>query len=351
MRSMALPVAAVLLAAQAFSAEPPPAPPLLSGNQPPAAGKAFILDLGGGVGMEFAWVTGRWRYSAEGGFSAFSMWVGKYEVSNAEYRKMKPGHDSGSFKGHSLNGDRQPVVNITFDEAMAYAAWLQAREQQAGRLPPGCRYRLLSEFEIASLASGRLLQYPWGYNWPPETGRAGNYADESARGILPDDEIIDYPPYQDGFPVTCDVDKAWPNPQGLFGLGDNAAEATLSVFQTFGGFRGGSWRSYREQDMHIFAFKGAPVSRSGNSGLAEGVPLAHEATSSLPVDYPAPAKGEPDWGFRLVLARHPPCIDQPYFSSPTMFPRLFQEYVRDKKGNYSYQPESGAPGKTEGGKP
>ena len=33
-------------------------------------------------------------------------WLGKYEVTNGEYRKYRPGHNSGSYKGHALNGER-----------------------------------------------------------------------------------------------------------------------------------------------------------------------------------------------------------------------------------------------------
>lgn len=50
------------------------------------------------TGMEFVWIP------------AMNIWVGKYEVTNAEYRKKDPGHDSGSYEGHTLNQDRQPVV-------------------------------------------------------------------------------------------------------------------------------------------------------------------------------------------------------------------------------------------------
>ena len=52
------------------------------------------------------------------------MWVGKYEVTNAQYRRKEPGHNSGEFHGHTLNNDRQPVVMVNFNDAKAYAEWM-----------------------------------------------------------------------------------------------------------------------------------------------------------------------------------------------------------------------------------
>ena len=42
--------------------------------------------------------------------SVGEFWLGETEVTNRQYRLFKPGHDSKSIKGHSLNGDDQPVV-------------------------------------------------------------------------------------------------------------------------------------------------------------------------------------------------------------------------------------------------
>jgi formylglycine-generating enzyme required for sulfatase activity len=39
-------------------------------------------------------------------------WMGKYEVTNRQYRKYKISHDSKSSKGITLNGDDQPVVYV-----------------------------------------------------------------------------------------------------------------------------------------------------------------------------------------------------------------------------------------------
>jgi len=73
--------------------------------------------------MEFVWIP------------QLDIWAGKHEVTNAEYRRKEPGHDSRSYEEHSLNGDRQPAVYVNYDDGNAYAAWLTERDRAAGRLP------------------------------------------------------------------------------------------------------------------------------------------------------------------------------------------------------------------------
>jgi formylglycine-generating enzyme required for sulfatase activity len=189
------------------------------------------------LGMEFVWI------------KALNLWVGKYEVTNAEYRAYKPDHDSKEFEGQSLNGDRQPVVYVNFDDACAYAAWLTAREEKAGRLSEGLRYRLPTEEEFrlyAQCADGRT--YPWGNEWPPQSGRAGNY--HGAEGA--DNEREKISGYSDGHPVTCAVEQSWVNPWGLYGVSGNVWEACArdtAIEQCFGAWRGASWYNFNQGDL------------------------------------------------------------------------------------------------------
>ncbi len=189
----------------------------------PVEGRNWISPA---TGMEFVWIP------------QMKMWVGKYEVTNAEYRKKAPRHSSPNFEGHSLNGDRQPVVYVSFDDAKAYAEWMTQRDRA---VLGDARYRLPSNDEWTTFAQcGDGREYPWGNEWPPPSGRAGNYSgQESAWG----DKI---PGYNDGFPVTAPVDKLWANPWGLHGVGGNVWEACAcdSDGRSFGAWRGASWISY-----------------------------------------------------------------------------------------------------------
>ncbi len=176
------------------------------------------------VGMEFVWI------------KALESWVGKYEVTNGEYRKFKPDHNSQSYLNHSLNGDRQPVVFISFDNAVEYAKWLTALEQKAGRLPDGCRYRLPTRDEwmtFCQCGDGRL--YPWGDEVPPAYG---NYAGREAGG-----EWARIAGYNDGFPVSCPVEQSGRNDWGLYGVGGNAWECTVKTTSdlSYDSWRGASW--------------------------------------------------------------------------------------------------------------
>ena len=61
----------------------------------------MTLDLGGGVKMDFVWIT-----DIDG-------WMGKYEVTNGQFRRFKPDHDSGKYNDYDLNTDSQPVVYVS----------------------------------------------------------------------------------------------------------------------------------------------------------------------------------------------------------------------------------------------
>ncbi len=189
----------------------------------PPAGQDFTLPE---LGMAFVWV------------KALEGWVAKYEVTNGEYRKLKPDHDSKEHKGHTLNGDRQPVVYVNWDEAVAYAAWLTERERAAGRLLAGWAYRLPTEKEWVALACcGDNRTYPWGSNLPPTYG---NYAGEETKAAFDWDVLAGY---RDDAIVSCDVEKSGKNDWGLYGVGGNVWEVCADSTDRgkFGAWRGGSW--------------------------------------------------------------------------------------------------------------
>ncbi len=178
------------------------------------------------TGIEFVWIP------------ALKLWAGKYEVTNSEYRKKETAHDSKDYEGHTLNGERQPVVYVNFDDAAAYAAWLTEHDKaQLG----GLRYRVISEDEwLACAQCGDKREYPWGSSMPP---KYGNYSDSAAKSVL---GLTGIDGYTDGHAVSCAVEQSGRNDWGLYGVSGNVWEGCASGVSgsSFGSWRGASWYNY-----------------------------------------------------------------------------------------------------------
>lgn len=61
--------------------------------------------------------------------------IGRYPVTNGEYRWFNPDHDSERHKGYNLNGNDQPVVQVSWNDAVDYAEWLSNETGKSYRLP------------------------------------------------------------------------------------------------------------------------------------------------------------------------------------------------------------------------
>ena len=166
-------------------------------------------------------------------------------VTNGEFRKFNSSHSSGAFGIHSLDGDTQPVINVTWDEAVAYLNWLSEQDslepfyqkQDDGYVtvsPSANGYRLPTEAEwefSARKAGGQdIKRYPWTGGFPPRSVVA-NLADESARPQLP--RVIQG--YNDSFPVTSPVGYFPANQAGLFDMGGNASEWCHDYYSAYTG--------------------------------------------------------------------------------------------------------------------
>lgn len=172
-------------------------------------------------------------------------YLGAHEVTNGEYRRYRAAHNSGSAEGVSLDGDAQPVVNISWDDAARYCNWLSkedglpaAYRESGGKMlpvvPAVTGYRLPTEAEWVYVARrlGRqeMARYPWTGSFPP-TGKAGNFADASIADTLAN--VV--PDYNDGYRGSAPVGSFAARPAGFHDLGGNVAEWMHDYYAVYPG--------------------------------------------------------------------------------------------------------------------
>ena len=160
-------------------------------------------------------------------------YLSESEVTNQQYKLYRPGHKPGIMERIRLDGDDRPVVNVTWQEAVAFCNWLSdqagqpAAYAQSGGVwkavsPMNAGFRLPTEAEWAWSArytGHKHNRFPWGNSMPP-TSVDANYADESAINMAPY-HIVGY---NDLFRGPSPVKHFSPNALGIFDLAGNVAE-------------------------------------------------------------------------------------------------------------------------------
>jgi len=165
-------------------------------------GEMLAIRLSSNVKMRFIYI------------APLKIYVGRYEVSNREFRCFRPEHSSGDHQGLNLNGNDQPVVNVSWNDARAFCDWLNANHGVgAGKK---LKFRLPSEKEWETYATcGSQSEFPWGA-WPPPKNY--NYYGRENRGS---GQMLNS---ADGHRVSCSVKKSGENLWGLCGTGGNVWE-------------------------------------------------------------------------------------------------------------------------------
>ena len=171
--------------------------------------------------------------------------IDTYEVTNAQYKVFDPARQ------YPEGLDYQPVVNVTWEQAQAYAAWL------GKRLP--------TEAEWEKAARGyEGLTYPWGHEFDPARC---NTEESGCRHLTP---VNSYPSGRSVF--------------GVYDLMGNVLEWTADRYQPY------PWSTYESPDVeeHFIVLR-------GSSWLHRGV------SSNCATRRYAPAENKNNFiGFRCV---------------------------------------------------
>jgi sulfatase modifying factor 1 len=134
-------------------------------------------------------------------------WLYRHTVTNAQYRLLRADHNSGEFVGASLNANKQPVVNVSWNGAREYCDWA------------GTRLPAEAEWEYACRA-GTQTRFWWGES-ETEAGRCANVADRTWRDRFHAKVAGRHLPIfdtDDGHAVIAPVGIYKPNAFGLYDM-------------------------------------------------------------------------------------------------------------------------------------
>jgi len=278
------------------------------------------FDLGGGVTMWLVRIPeGQFIMGDDQGYGderprhvvriAEPFWMGRFEVTNREFAQFDPRHDSRveskhamqfGVRGFYVNGPQQPVVRVSWQQAMAFCDWLSARTGRRFSLPTEAQWEyacragsdtpffygdMSADFSpYANLADLMLREYvcdPYSKVRRP-FANPGKYDD-----WIPKDERFN----DRGF-VSEDVGAYVQNPWRLINMHGNAAEWTRSAYRPYPYrdddgrndrsltedrvVRGGSWRDKPAEARSACRLCYRPYQRVYNVGFrvvcaAEGV--------------------------------------------------------------------------------
>jgi len=235
---------------------------------------------------------------------AREFWMATTEITNQQYRLFDASHDSrlenGAFlqfsekeRGFALNAPAQPVVRVSWLEAMAFCRWLSQKTGQHFTLPTEAQWEYACRAGTAS-----AMNYG---DAGVDHGKLANLADINIKQMsalgwgLPHGAVPPWHPsdgkFNDGYRVSAEVGKYLPNAWGLHDMHGNVSEWTRSDYRPY---------PYLDDDGRNDGSPTAPKAVRGGSWYDRPI----EARSSFRLGY-LPHQGVYDVGFRVICEQTP----------------------------------------------
>jgi len=226
-------------------------------------------------------------------------WIGRCEVTNAQFARFDPAHNSHfepmhgyqfGIHGYPANGPKQPVVRVSWNRAMDYCRWLSAKTGRRFNLPTE------AQWEHACRAGTATPFYYGGLD--ADFSKFANLGDATLREFALetyiqvhlisnpnkyDDWIPKDDRYNDGGFISVDVGKYQPNAWGLYDVHGNVWEWTRSLYRPYPSrdddgrndpaaagrrvVRGGSWYDRPKRCTSAFRLDYAPYQNVFNVGF------------------------------------------------------------------------------------
>jgi formylglycine-generating enzyme required for sulfatase activity len=249
-----------------------------SGATTAANRSAVVIEIADGAGLELLRMDpGQFTMGADRGYPnerpariqkiERPFLIGRFEISNRQYRCFDPGHDSGLVtgeayqfgddeRGFTLNRPEQPVVRISWDRAMAFCVWLSEKTGRRFTLPTEAQW----EYACRAGTATPLWYGTLNCDFSP----FANFSDATHHTVYYPHVPNALPPWRpadtrfdDTWRVAAPVGSFAPNPWGLHDMHGNVAEWTRSDYAILAGpildavrqetaprrkvVRGGSW--------------------------------------------------------------------------------------------------------------
>jgi formylglycine-generating enzyme required for sulfatase activity len=180
------------------------------------------------------------------------------EVTVDHWKAFGQGYEAPDFP----QDGNHPAVNISWNDAKAYAEWLSKKEGREYRLPTDYEWSCavgigyLEDPQATPESKDEKLQnvYPWGQMWPPPSG-SGNFrgqewkspqalAEAKARGWNKEQIPEPIPSFSDRHIFTAPVGSKASNILGIYDLSGNILELCEDNYSPSSDarvVRGGSW--------------------------------------------------------------------------------------------------------------